>query len=50
MSPDEPIEQVVYPDGVTSAEVLAELVTIRWRDSDGTVIWEGKLEDPEADA
>ncbi|MCX4474779.1 hypothetical protein OOK41_31460 [Micromonospora sp. NBC_01655] len=38
MSPDEPIEQVVYPDGVTSAEVLAELVTIRWRDSDGT--WE----------
>ncbi|MCX4470441.1 hypothetical protein OOK41_08995 [Micromonospora sp. NBC_01655] len=47
MSADESVEQIAYPEGVTSAEVLAELLTVRWRDSDGTVVWEGKLEDPE---
>lgn len=46
MSPDEPIEQVAYPGGVTSAEVLADLVMVRWLDDDGAVIWKGRLEDP----
>lgn len=44
--PGEPSGKVAGFSNPASVEVLADIVTVRWRGSDGSVVWTGKLEDP----
>ncbi len=44
VDPGEPVDRVAFPERVTAAEILDSLLTVQDA-RDGSVAWEGKLED-----